>query len=427
MSPRKASIEPATRAKEYEDQVVASAGDILSGVHSGNLLFQIRRFQTKSQADGLLQPKAVVMIERTIELVSALQDCAVGSLTEMSNAVRTKRIQLLIERGIDLPQGLKAQLVVLELPVSMPLGASAILELLSPWCSGFGGEEPFDPAQPRMASLCEDFTIKANHATKLICEEVLVSYVLKGNEMIGEMSEFARLFLKAMQAEQEEDTDSMPQVKCIEDLGDVLKTLLVLADPCPQRSSGIASQKVVNATLAYRGENSSIRIVMDAVGQNAWWSKRKTEYKIMCVNEVTIAPKMAAVLTCFEEGIDTAMPTCLAELPHWLKATRAGGCDQVLAAMATYFEDEWKALDDIDTPVDLKKLALLLGVAEGLTQHLAAAIKLVPASAPCATTMKAVAPKLAEAWCQPLHPVPSTTLPAHHHPPYAQEALQGNG
>ncbi len=78
------------------------------------------------------------------------------------------------------------------------LGASAILELLSPWCSGFGGEEPFDPAQPRVASLCEDFTIKANHAMKLICEEVLLSYVLKGNEMIGEMSEFARLFLKAM-------------------------------------------------------------------------------------------------------------------------------------------------------------------------------------------------------------------------------------
>ena len=125
--------------------------------------------------------------------------------------------------------------------------------------------------------MCEDLSIKAEYAVKMVCEEVLLAYVLKGGENIGEVSDFARRSLKLQGAEQEEGAGANLRAKCPADLAAVLKTLLVLADPDPQRCSVIASHKVVNATMAYRGENSSIEVVMDATGQSELWSRRKTE------------------------------------------------------------------------------------------------------------------------------------------------------
>ncbi len=72
-----------------------------------------------------------------------------------------------------------------------------------------------------------------------------MAYVLGGGEIVGEVSDLAGLLLEAQQAEQEEGEGDDLRAQCLHDLPDVLKTLLVLSYPDPQRCSVIASQKVV--------------------------------------------------------------------------------------------------------------------------------------------------------------------------------------
>ena len=81
-----------------------------------------------------------------------------------------------------------------------------------------------------------------------------------------------------------------------------------------------------------------------------WWTERKTEYRIMYVDEVTIGPHTAHTIAECDAKKLCGLAMGIENLSHWLKATRAGGCEQVISSMANYVGSRATAMHTMVIP-----------------------------------------------------------------------------
>lgn len=166
------------------------------------------------------------------------------------------------------------------------------------------------------------------------------------------------------------------------DLDSVLRCVMVLAEPDPAAAARIVDQKVATDMLSYKGDNASIRLTIDAIGQSDFWRAKKSDYRVMRVNEVTIGPEMDSTIAGMASGDVAAFRQVLRNLPHWLSATRAGGCDKVVDAMVRFVA---KAVGDFmenNVGDDIGEITHAHEVAQQLEGDLALALKVLPQSRP---------------------------------------------
>ena len=239
---------------------------------------QIKQWRSKLPRDGSAA-SAFVTSAKTMQTLSLLESLSIKKVGLMKHDDRTAMLESILEFGCEVPDKLIRYLVELDVDKLVQTGdlakSDTIAMLCIPWRAGFGGEEAFSPAAPRLTQLSFETEEREKIMIDMFTRQVLVKLLVEGTEKIPAVQSLCSSMFKQI------------DMHCGNDLSVHVQELkaMLYATRCISVTDGaiieaedLAPTDDVFSILKYNGTSIGVRAMSDAIDTDEDWKALKAEY-----------------------------------------------------------------------------------------------------------------------------------------------------